>query len=246
MLLGMYLFLGAFVSSFVKGITGFANTLILNSWYSFCLPNRLITPIDLILGFPCNVYMLWINRKNIHLREILPVILIVVCGIFPGIYLLKYGDPKGLKVCLSIAIMGLAVEMMTRKRTTVKQSMPKWLLAVVAFVSGLMIGMYGIGALLVAYFDRTCVNKNEFRANICAVFLADNIYRFIHYGIQGFFSMEVLRYVLMAFPAIALGFYVSTKVDKKISEDTVRKAVIAMLFVSGAALLVKTLLLPAA
>ena len=245
MFLSLYLFFGATLSAFVKGISGFANTLILVSLYAFVLPSQLITPTDLILGFPANVYMLWLNRKGINFKEVFPVIGLVVLGIIPGTFILQYGNPVGLKIILSLVIMGLAVEMMTRKRMALKRKPPGWLLIVIALVSGLMIGMYGIGALLVAYFDRTCVNKNQFRANICAVFLADNLYRICHYIWQGIFTWQVGKLALFAFPGIIAGFWLSYKVDAKISEETVRRAVIVTLFVSGALLLLKTLFFPA-
>jgi len=39
---------------------------------------------------------------------------------------------------------------------------------------------------LVAYISRTTDNKSEFRANICCVFLVDNIFRFFYTCLLGY------------------------------------------------------------
>lgn len=53
----------AFLAYFVKGLAGFANTLVFSSIVSFQAPNRITAPVDLLLGFPANIYMTWRERK---------------------------------------------------------------------------------------------------------------------------------------------------------------------------------------
>ena len=60
----MYLWmLAAVVAYFIKGLCGFANTLVFTAILSFGSVNANISPIDLLLGYPANVILTWENRK---------------------------------------------------------------------------------------------------------------------------------------------------------------------------------------
>ena len=68
------LFIITLLAYFVKGLTGFGNTLVMNSLLSLFKENRFITPIDLMLSIPTNTYMAW---KNLALLIISGALLIV-------------------------------------------------------------------------------------------------------------------------------------------------------------------------
>lgn len=74
----MYLWLiAALMAYFVKGICGFANTLVFTAILSFGAANARISPVDLLLGYPANLILTWKNRKSLdpndHHRSIDPV-----------------------------------------------------------------------------------------------------------------------------------------------------------------------------
>lgn len=56
--------LSAFLAYFVKGLSGFANTLVFTSVLSFFTANRNITPVDLLLGMPSNAFIAWQERRT--------------------------------------------------------------------------------------------------------------------------------------------------------------------------------------
>jgi len=115
----------------------------------------------------------------------------------------------------------------------------KLLLAAVGLISGVLAGMYGISAFLVAYISRTSTDRSQFRANLCSLFLVDNIFRLFWYSAAGIMTMEVLKFTFLMAPAAALGMYIGTKLDTGLKEETVKKATIYLLIVSGAVLLIK-------
>ena len=51
----MEYFIAAFTAYFVKGLCGFANTLVFTTILSFGTANASISPVDLLLGYPANV-----------------------------------------------------------------------------------------------------------------------------------------------------------------------------------------------
>ena len=56
----------------VKGVCGFANTLIFTSILSFQSASVNITPVDLLLGIPSNVLLAVRERKAVRLKTWLP------------------------------------------------------------------------------------------------------------------------------------------------------------------------------
>lgn len=91
------------VAYLIKYVTGFGNTLIINSLLSFTRENRFISPVDLILNLPTNAYMAWKDRKAISFRIVIPltitVIIAEICALFS--FLIIFLD------VLVIVIMGL-------------------------------------------------------------------------------------------------------------------------------------------
>ncbi|WP_069997409.1 sulfite exporter TauE/SafE family protein [Cellulosilyticum sp. I15G10I2] len=240
----IFLFISVLAAYFVKAITGFGNTLVMGSLFAFIMPNALITPIDLVLGMPTNIYIAWRERKNISLKVVIPLALMLLIGIIPGTFILKMGGEGLLKSIFGVVVAGIGIEMLIRntKKSEVKKSNPA-LLIMIGLSSGVLAGLYGIGALLVAYIGRITPNKNQFRANICCVFLVENIFRFILYGYTGLLNKQILSLVLILSPAVILGMMMGIKVDKYVSEVTMRKAIIVLLIISGIVLFLKNILI---
>ncbi|MCX7772963.1 MAG: sulfite exporter TauE/SafE family protein [Clostridia bacterium] len=80
----LYLLLSAGMAYFAKGITGFGNTLIMASLFSFLIPNRLTTPVDLFLSIPTNAWLFYRNRKSLSMKLAAPLCLTVLIGAIPG------------------------------------------------------------------------------------------------------------------------------------------------------------------
>lgn len=62
----MYLWwIAALAAYFIKGLCGFANTLVFTSILSFGAANANISLIDLLLGYPSNLILTWNNRRRL-------------------------------------------------------------------------------------------------------------------------------------------------------------------------------------
>lgn len=237
----IFLFISTLFAYFTKGITGFGNTLVIGSLFSFVVSNRITTPVDLILGIPTNIYIAWTERKNISMKVVIPLSLMLLAGIIPGTFLLKAGNDWMLKSLLGIVVFGMALEMLIRKpnKSSENKGNPIFLV-IIGVISGILAGLYGIGALLVIYISRTTQNKNQFRGNICCVFLVDNIFRFFLYLFTGILNKEILLMSLFLSPAVIIGMIIGVKVDANMKEETVKKSIIALLMAMGIVLFFKS------
>jgi uncharacterized membrane protein YfcA len=239
----IFLFISTLAAYLVKAITGFGNTLVMGSLFSFVVSNRLTTPIDLVFSIPTNIYMVWKERKSISLKVVIPLSIMLLGGIIPGTFLLKVGNDWILKSILGLVIVGIAIEMLTRKpaEKDEQKTRPVFLI-IIGVLSGILAGLYGIGALLISYISRTTDNRSEFRGNICCVFLVDNVFRFFLYLYTGLLNKEIFILTLILSPAVLIGMIAGNKLDSNMKEETVKKTVIFLLLISGTTLFIKNLL----
>ena len=81
MLETIFLFFATLLAYTVKGVTGFGNTLVIDSLFSFTESNKLITPIDLLFSLPTNTFITLRERRHITFKTVLPLAILIVIGI---------------------------------------------------------------------------------------------------------------------------------------------------------------------
>jgi len=223
---------------FVKGLCGFANTLVFTTILSFGNNNVNISPVELILGYPTNLILAWKERRSIKWGVCLPLALLVIVGSLPGVFLLKNVDTSVIKVIFGAIIIFIGIEMLLREFQIGKVKESKILLAIIGVLSGLLCGLYGVGALLGAYISRVTKGSNEFKANICVVFFAENTFRIVLYALWGIITFDILKQALILIPIMLVGLFAGMLSGKFLNEKIVKRIVIVMLIVSGIALIV--------
>jgi len=227
---------------FVKGLCGFANSLVFSAILSFGNNNVNITPVELILGCPTNAWMAWRGRDGLKLKVWFPLSLLVIGGSIPGAFLLKNVHTGTVKIVFGIVIILLGIEMFFREFHSKKMKSSKAVLGVIGVASGVLCGLYGIGALLGAYIGRVTDDTSEFKANICMVFFIENTFRIITYVASGIMNLGTVK---TAFPLVlfmVLGLWLGTLSSKALNDKTAKKIVILMLVVSGVALVVNNMM----
>ena len=215
---------------FVKGLTGFANTLIFSTLLSFTSDNVNISPVELIVGYPANVVIAWRERKKIVWRTCLPVAGLVLLGNIPGVFLLKTAGASQIKLLFGAVIVGLGAEMLLRERKGGRARGSKALLVAIGLLSGLLCGLYGIGALLAAYMSRVTDEPAAFRGNLCVVFLIENTFRLILYTCTGILTWPLFTQALCLFLGIRSAQF--------LPERVVKRVIIVLLILSGLSLIV--------
>ncbi len=226
---------------FVKGLCGFANTLVFTTILSFGNNNINISPVELLLGYPTNVILAWKERKSIKWSICLPLAAMVIIGSIPGVLFLKNVDTGMIKILFGVVIVVIALEMILRELRPGKGKQSKVVLTVIGLLSGVLCGLYGIGALLGAYVNRVTDNSRAFKANICVVFFVENTFRIVLYSIWGIITLDILRQVLMLLPFVLIGLILGMLSSKVLDEKIVKRIVIVMLMVSGVALIINSI-----
>ena len=222
---------------FVKGLCGFANTLVFTTIMSFGLSNQNISPVELLLGYPANAVIAYRERKSIDLKLCLPLAALVVLGSIPGMLLLKNADTGAVKLFFGAVIVLLGVEMLLRDRYAEPMKESRAVLAAVGLLSGLLCGLYGVGALLGAYIGRVKREPGAFKANLCVVFLVENTLRIASYSAVGLLNPGMLWQAARLLPFALLGLLLGAKSGAVLDARIVRRLVVITLIVSGFALI---------
>lgn len=230
--------IAALCAFFVKGLCGFANTLVFTTILSFGNNNIRISPVELILGYPTNVILAWKERKSIRWSVCIPLAVLVLLGSIPGIVLLKNADFRIVKMIFGGIIAVIGMEMFFREKYPEKRKGSKVFLGLIGVMSGLLCGLYGIGALLGAYVSRVTDDSHSFKANICIVFLVENTFRIIMYAVTGIITAESVKQAAILMPFMLIGLLAGMKSSRVLDEKLVKKLVIFMLVLSGIALVI--------
>lgn len=226
---------------FIKGLCGFANTLVFNSILAFGNNNINVSPVELLLGYPTNIIMTIRERISIKKAVFIPTALLVIAGSIPGVFLLKNLDAVIVKIIFGVVVVLIGLEMLIREYSNKKAKGSKALLTAIGLLSGLLCGLYGIGALLGAYISRVSDDTKEFKANICAVFIVENTFRIVLYALTGIITLEVIKKVIILVPFMALGLFSGIKLSSILDDKVIKKIVIVMLIISGIALIINNL-----
>ena len=168
-----------FVAFYIKGLCGFANTLVFTSILGFGVSNVGISPVELIIGYPTNLILTWKHRNDLDKKVYLPLAILVILGSIPGAFLLKNVDAKYIKMVFGFLVILLGVEMYLREISRIQFKESRIALGIIGVLSGVICGLFGVGALLAAYVGRVVGTTNEFKANISAVFSFENTFRMI-------------------------------------------------------------------
>lgn len=238
----MYLWILAAVAAyFIKGLCGFANTLVFTSILSFGVPNANISPIDLLLGYPTNLILTWKNRKRLAPKVYLPLAALVLAGSIPGAFLLKHVDDRAVKLLFGVVVAALGAEMFLREYSKKRLRFSKIVLAIIGVTAGVLCGLFGVGALLAAYVSRVTEDGGSFKANISAVFIVDNTFRIVLYSILGLLTFDTLKTALLLMPFALAGLFLGMKCSSRMDESLVKKITAVLLVLSGISLILKNL-----
>lgn len=243
----IYWILATLTAFYIKGLCGFANSLVFSSVLSFGITNANISPVEVILGYPSNLILAFKKRKFLKARIFVLPALFILAGSLPGAFVLKYIDADIVKIIFGLVVIGMGIQMWiqeihaNKKETSSDKKVSSVFMVIIGVSAGLLCGMFGVGALMAAYLTKVCPDNDTFKANISAVFVIENTFRICLYGILGLLHLETLRQVVCLWPVMLLALFLGMKSSDHLNEKTGRKMVILLLILSGIVLVAKSL-----
>lgn len=244
----IYWILATLTAFFVKGLCGFANSLIFSSVLSFGITNANISPVEVVLGYPSNLILAFKKRKFLKVRIFLLPALFILAGSLPGAFVLKYVNADAVKFIFGLVVVGMGIQMWiqetrtAKKETSSAKKVSPVFMILIGLSAGLLCGMFGVGALMAAYLTKVCPDNDTFKANISAVFVVENTFRICLYIALGLIHLDTLIQVVCLWPVMLFALFLGMKCSDRLNEKTGRKIVIILLIISGIFLLLRPIL----
>ena len=159
-------------------------------------------------------------------------------GQYTGCILLKVAGSNIIKVILGFVIIYLSVEMYLNEKRKTKKKSSKLSFGIVGFITGLVAGIYGVGALLGVYVNKITNDTKEFKANASVIYFVSDSFRLGLYIATGIVTWDILKQAVLLVPVMLLSLFFGMKLCSYMNEKAVRRIVILMLIISGAALII--------
>jgi uncharacterized membrane protein YfcA len=207
-----------FVAATVNGALGYGFSSITVPVALLFYTNRILNPALVLIELVINGYVLFLNRGSIPniWRRVAPILIGLVIGIGIGSYILFLIQPAWIKFVTYFFLLPLILLQAAGIRKPIQAE------KVIAVPFGIGIGtLYSVttisGPPLALLFNNQGYAKQDFRAALGVIRVAESSLTAIAYGFIGFYnagSMEIIPYIVpSAMLGIPLGMYVIRLMD---------------------------------
>jgi len=214
----------AFFAAFVNGAIGYGFSSLTVPLALVFFTNRVLNPAIVIVEVFVNFYVLFINLKGVATvwRRVLPILIGLLPGIAIGAYALASLQPGWVKFATYTVILPLILLQAAGWRRPIKAS---WL---IGLPFGSMLGvLYSVttisGPPLAMLFNNQGLVKNEFRAGLALVRVAESSVTAIVYYKLGLFISESASLLYIFVPSVLLGIPLGSFVFRRVDAETFRR-----------------------
>jgi uncharacterized membrane protein YfcA len=212
------------VAATINGALGYGFSSITVPLALFFFTNRILNPALVLLEVPLNANVLWVNREKLLAvrRRVMPIIVGLVPGIIAGTWLLKFVNPGWIKLSTYVALLPLILVQAAGFRRPIKAERP----ANLAFGGGLGV-LYSVttisGPPLAIMLNNQGFVKQEFRAALSLVRLAESSFTAVAYYFAGIYTLQSFKLIPFIFPSIVVGVPLGSFIIHHMHPETFRR-----------------------
>lgn len=224
----------AFLGGMVQGITGFGGGIVMMMVFPMVFPLTQAAGINAAILVFLNATMVYVYRKHIKLKMVLPVFLFSIIVSSLTIKIAAGTSPLIIKKLFGVFLLLLAIYYLFIKKDGRPDPMNLLVSLLFLTASAVCDGLFGVcGPMLVVYFLARCEERYEYLGNLTASFLLLGGYNTCFRIYAGILTAEHLLPVLCGAAAIITGGLIAKKIADKLNADLLTKAIYIMIFVSG-------------
>lgn len=217
-----------FVAATVNGALGYGFSSITVPVALLFYTNRILNPALVLVELVINSYVLFINRRSIPniWWRVAPILIGLVVGVAIGSYILSLVHPAWVKFVTYFFLLPLILLQAAGIRKPIKAE------KTIAIPFGMGIGtLYSVttisGPPLALLFNNQGYAKQDFRAALGVIRVAESVVTGIAYAFLGFYSagsMEIIPYIV---PSVILGIPLGTFLIRWMDPETFRRICMA-------------------
>jgi uncharacterized protein len=217
-----------FIAATVNGALGYGFSSITVPVALLFYTNRILNPALVLIELVINGYVLFLNRNSIPniWRRVAPILIGLAVGIGIGSYILFLVQPAWIKFVTYFFLLPLILLQAAGIRKPIQAE------KAIAIPFGIGIGtLYSVttisGPPLALLFNNQGYAKQDFRAALGVIRVAESSLTAIAYGFIGFYSagsMEIIPYIV---PSVILGIPLGTYLIRLMDPETFRRICMA-------------------
>jgi uncharacterized membrane protein YfcA len=213
-----------FGAAIVNGALGYGFSSITVPLALLFLTNRVLNPALVPIEVALNAYVLWVNRAALPQvwRRVLPIVIGLAPGVLLGTALVSRVNPGWLKFGTFIVLLPLILFQAAGYRRPIQSERS------VGFVFGGGVGLlYSVttisGPPLAVMLSNQGLTKQDFRAALGFIRLAESSFTAVAYYYAGLYSLESLGLIPYILPSIAIGVPIGAVLIQRIRPETFRR-----------------------
>ena len=218
------LFLIALFAATVNGALGYGFSSLTVPVALLFFSNKTLSPALVLVELVVNAWVVILNRRSLASvwRRTLPILLGLIPGILVGSYLLTNINPGVLKFWTYVVMLPLILLQAAGFRRRINAE------HLAAVPLGLGVGtLYSTttisGPPLAMMFNNQGLDKEEFRAALGTVRIAETTFTAIVYAFLGLYSAQSVRLIAPVAPALLIGLPLGTFLLRYMKAETFRR-----------------------
>lgn len=224
----------AFLGGMVQGITGFGGGIVMMMVFPMVFPLTQAAGINAAILVFLNTTMVYVYRKHINFKMVLPVFLFSIVVSTLTIKVAAGSSPLLIKKLFGVFLLCLGVYYLFLKKDGRPDPMNLAVSLLFLTVSAVCDGLFGVcGPMLVIYFLSRCEERYEYLANLTTSFLLLGGYNTCVRIYTGILQTEHLPYILCGAAAIIAGGLIAKKIADRLNAALLTKLIYVMIIVSG-------------
>jgi len=228
--------LSIFFGVFTQTITGFGSALVTMSILPSLLGIYTASPLVALMSITLEAILLIRLHGALRLGAVWRMSLAAILAIPIGITAIRSISEDVVLTILGLVLVSYSIyALLTPRLPELKR--PAWAFGF-GFVGGLLSGAYNVaGPAAVIYGNCRGWEPREFKSNLQAFFLLNDLTVVIGHGLAGNLTPIVWSAYLIVLPAIVLGIFAGSKIDRRLNPIAFRRIVLLLLIVMGVRLI---------
>ncbi|HXD19520.1 MAG TPA: sulfite exporter TauE/SafE family protein [Vicinamibacterales bacterium] len=212
------------VAATVNGALGYGFSSLTVPVALFFLTNRVLNPALVPIEVVLNAYVLWVNRASVPniWRRVMPIVIALAPGVVVGTTLVSLVNSDWLKFITYVTLLPLILVQAAGFRRPIQSERS----AGYAFGGGLGV-LYSMttisGPPLAVALSNQGLAKQEFRAALGVIRLAESTMTAVAYAWAGLYSGQSMALIPVILPSLAIGVPVGAKLIRHIRPETFRR-----------------------
>ncbi len=213
-----------FAAAIVNGALGYGFSSITVPVALLFLTSRVLNPALVPIEVVLNAYVLWVNRESLrHVwRRVLPIVIGLAPGVIVGTMIVSSVSPDWLKFGTFAILLPLILVQAAGLRRPIKRERAAGLV----FGGGVGV-LYSVttisGPPLAIMFNNQGLAKQEFRAALGFVRLAEASMTAAAYMYAGLFTTQSIALIPWILPSILIGVPIGAALIKRVPAETFRR-----------------------